>query len=177
MATLQGSRLELEIERRADAPALARGAISGLCDELGLTGARCHTLRLLVSELVTNALLHSDAPTTTPIGFAADFDDARVRVEVADGGRSFTHAEAASAAAGPSPPRGTLGAARSRSSPIDEPARCVESIARARPVRQEDLDLRSKPACGQTQGCHARRPASRAPLRDRAGECAGRQLR
>jgi two-component sensor histidine kinase len=92
--------LELDIERGRCAPAIARAAISGLCEQVGLTGARCHTMRLLVSELVTNAVLHSEAPPTTPIRLAADSDDDRVRVEVADGGRPFTPSDAARARGG-----------------------------------------------------------------------------
>jgi anti-sigma regulatory factor (Ser/Thr protein kinase) len=96
----QMASLELDIERGRHAPAISRAAISGLCERVGLTGARCHTLRLLVSELVTNAVLHSEAPPTSPIRLAADSDNDRVRVEVADGGRPFTPPDAARARGG-----------------------------------------------------------------------------
>jgi anti-sigma regulatory factor (Ser/Thr protein kinase) len=94
------SSLELEIQRGRDAPAVARAAIDRLCERAGLTGARCHTLRLLVSEVVTNAVLHSDAPASIPILLDAGADSDRVRVAVADGGRCFTPSDAARAHGG-----------------------------------------------------------------------------
>jgi anti-sigma regulatory factor (Ser/Thr protein kinase) len=92
--------LELELERSAEAPAIARAAIAGLCEQAGVGGASCHTLLLLVSEIVTNAVVHSDAPPSQPIEFSANARSGLVRVEVADGGRGFHPAEGVNPAGG-----------------------------------------------------------------------------
>jgi anti-sigma regulatory factor (Ser/Thr protein kinase) len=90
----QDTSVQLELGRGADAPATARAAVSGLCERAGLSGARCHTLLLLVSEIVTNAVLHSNERPGAPIHFAAEAADGVLRIEVADGGRGFTDADA-----------------------------------------------------------------------------------
>jgi anti-sigma regulatory factor (Ser/Thr protein kinase) len=82
----EGSLLELDLQRDESAPRVARAAITGLCERIGLSGARCQTLLLLVSEVVTNAVVHSKAPPSTPIRFKVDSDDERVRVVVHDHG-------------------------------------------------------------------------------------------
>ena len=51
--------------------------------EAGMTDGRLDTLVLLVSELVTNAVAHSDPPVVLRV----DVDDERTRVEVTDGTR------------------------------------------------------------------------------------------
>jgi anti-sigma regulatory factor (Ser/Thr protein kinase) len=89
-ANPHGSVLELELQRAPDAPAVARAAAAGLCQQIGLTHARCQTLLLLVSEIVTNAVIHSQAQPSTPIRFSAAADRHRVRVDVHDGGPGFT---------------------------------------------------------------------------------------
>lgn len=81
--------LQLDLNRDEQAPGIARAGITGLCEQTGLIGERCHTLLLLVSEIVTNAVLHSKAPPATPIRFSADIDQDRVHVEVHDGGPDF----------------------------------------------------------------------------------------
>jgi anti-sigma regulatory factor (Ser/Thr protein kinase) len=86
----QHMTLELDLHRDKTAPSVARAAIAGLCETIELAGGRCQTLLLLVSEIVTNAVLHSNAPTSTPIRFRADADYDRVRVDVHDGGADFT---------------------------------------------------------------------------------------
>jgi anti-sigma regulatory factor (Ser/Thr protein kinase) len=48
------------------------------------------TLTLLVSEIVTNAVIHPDARPTDSIGFAARAYRGFVRVEVTDQGSGFT---------------------------------------------------------------------------------------
>ncbi len=82
--------LELDLRRDKTAPGVARAAITGLCETVGLVGGRCQTLLLLVSEVVTNAVLHSNAPTSAPIRFRADAEEDCVRVDVHDGGTDFT---------------------------------------------------------------------------------------
>lgn len=87
----QHPALDLELHRDNGAPGVARAAVAGLCEQVGLTGAPCHTLLLLVSEIVTNAVLHSKAAPNTPIRFRAevDRDHYHVRVDVHDGGPDF----------------------------------------------------------------------------------------
>ncbi len=80
-------RLRIEIERDNQAPGIARSAAEGLCEEL--TASQCGTLLLLVSELVTNAVLHSDAPAGLPVVLEIELDRAQVRVDVIDGGSGF----------------------------------------------------------------------------------------
>jgi anti-sigma regulatory factor (Ser/Thr protein kinase) len=82
--------LDLELQRAPEAPAVARAAAAGLCQQIGLTHARCQTLLLLVSEIVTNAVIHSKALPDTPIRFSAAADRHHVRVDVHDGGSGFT---------------------------------------------------------------------------------------
>src|ERR1700730_957419 len=96
----QGASVELELHRGVEAPAIARAAVGGLCEQAGLTDARCQALQLLVSEIVTNAVLHSNGPADTPIRLAAHAADDAVRVEVDDGGRGFTRGDAARARGG-----------------------------------------------------------------------------
>lgn len=84
--------LQLDLKRDKRAPGIARAAITGLCEQAGLAGERCDTALLLVSEIVTNAVLHSKALPSTPIRFSADADDDRVRVDVYDGGPNFVPA-------------------------------------------------------------------------------------
>ncbi len=82
--------LELELQRHPDAPAVARAAAAGLCQQIGLTHACCQTLLLLVSEIVTNAVIHSKALPDIPIRFSAAAIRDHIRVDVHDGGSGFT---------------------------------------------------------------------------------------
>jgi anti-sigma regulatory factor (Ser/Thr protein kinase) len=79
--------MRIEIPSDADAPAVARSAARGFCEELG--PSECATLLLLVSELVSNAVLHADAPAGAPIGLAIRLEPRRVRVVVSDAGSGF----------------------------------------------------------------------------------------
>ncbi|HEY7935036.1 MAG TPA: ATP-binding protein [Solirubrobacteraceae bacterium] len=81
--------LELELERGNQAPAVARAALRGLCHERGLSPSLRHTLALLTSEVVSNAVLHSDGPAEAPILLQASIDSGRVRVAVSDAGEGF----------------------------------------------------------------------------------------
>jgi anti-sigma regulatory factor (Ser/Thr protein kinase) len=83
------TRVELRLPRTPQAPAIARAAVSGICERIALEGARSQTLLLLVSEIVTNAVVHSDGPAREPIVFLADVDGEAVRIAVADGGSGF----------------------------------------------------------------------------------------
>jgi len=79
----------LELERNANAPSIARAAMNGRCAGLELSPAICQTLVLLVSEVVTNAVLHSSAPTDAPILLTTNVTDDTIHVTVTDRGDSF----------------------------------------------------------------------------------------
>lgn len=81
--------LELELKRNLHAPAIARAAVIGHCDDFDLTPSGCHTLVLLVSELVSNAVLHSSGPAAAPILLTAGMVKDAVQVTVTDAGEGF----------------------------------------------------------------------------------------
>ena len=78
--------LVLELQRDADAPARAREAVRRLEPLLGERGTDDATL--LVSELVTNAVMHGSGPIE--LRFAAQ--DRRARFEISDAGGGATPA-------------------------------------------------------------------------------------
>ncbi len=69
-----------------DAPARARALISQWCESLDLEKERCETLRLLVSEVVTNAVVHPATPRRAVIILEARASGERLRVSVTDSG-------------------------------------------------------------------------------------------
>jgi anti-sigma regulatory factor (Ser/Thr protein kinase) len=83
------------------APAAARDAVddalAGTVDPAGIA-----ELRLLVSELVTNAIRHGRAGSAG-VGLSLHLNDGRLRVEVTDGGSGF---EAPGGQADPTAPGG-----------------------------------------------------------------------
>lgn len=85
--------MRLSLERDPQAPSLARAAVAAFIDKSKLAAGEHATLTLLVSELVSNAVLHSDAPPASGIVLCAQLlrGDA-VRVEVIDRGSGFTAA-------------------------------------------------------------------------------------
>jgi len=91
--TRPSSPLELALERNVQAPAIARAAISGLCDDLRLGGSVRQTLVLLISEVVSNAVLHSSGPTDGCITITAKATQDAVHVAVTDAGDGFTPAQ------------------------------------------------------------------------------------
>jgi anti-sigma regulatory factor (Ser/Thr protein kinase) len=84
------SNLELELQRNIEAPAIARAAVTGWCHDLDLSGSLCHTLVLLVSEVVTNAVLHSRAPVRAPVVLSATVTGDSIRLTVTDAGNGFS---------------------------------------------------------------------------------------
>jgi anti-sigma regulatory factor (Ser/Thr protein kinase) len=83
--------LWLELERNPEAPSLARAAVVGFFEERELSVDALATLTLLVSELVSNAVIHSDAPAASAVVVCARaLDGGTVRVEVTDQGSGFT---------------------------------------------------------------------------------------
>ena len=87
--------IELALPRTVEAPSLARTAIAGLCRDIGLNGSSRQTLLLLVSEVVSNAVLHSGGPEEERIGFSASASEDLVTVSVIDAGEGFTPGDAA----------------------------------------------------------------------------------
>jgi anti-sigma regulatory factor (Ser/Thr protein kinase) len=79
--------LDLRLSLAADtsAPAEARRAVDEMETELG--DRLAEDIRLLVSELVTNSIRHSGAPTNRPIEFALTTSTEVVRIEVMDRGQ------------------------------------------------------------------------------------------
>lgn len=75
----------------AEAPGKARAAVSNL---EGIDDLELHDARLLVSELVTNAVLHASLSADDTIDLSVRLDDERLRVEVTDTGGGFDDAEA-----------------------------------------------------------------------------------
>jgi anti-sigma regulatory factor (Ser/Thr protein kinase) len=96
--------IELALPRTVEAPGIARTAMAGLCREIGLNGSSRQTLLLLVSEVVSNAVLHSGGPEEERIGFSASASEDVVTVSVIDAGEGFTPGEH-----GPGRPDGGFG--------------------------------------------------------------------
>ena len=85
----QSARLDLEITSSAQAPGIARRALRDLpARELG-AGPHLETLTLLVSEVVTNAVVHPKASIGQSIGLTITMTRRRTRVEVSDRGAGF----------------------------------------------------------------------------------------
>ena len=84
------STLELELERNAEAPSLARAAIVGFCQDSASSPSTIATVMLLVSETVTNAVIHPDVNPPGTIGLYVRLDREVIRVEVTDEGSGFT---------------------------------------------------------------------------------------
>jgi len=83
--------LRISLEQNPQAPALARAAVAGFSDGSEIAPAKLATLLLLVSEVVTNAVIHSTAPPRAEITLSARVTDSgAVRVEVIDSGEGFT---------------------------------------------------------------------------------------
>jgi anti-sigma regulatory factor (Ser/Thr protein kinase) len=77
---------EVELPRGPRAPTLARRSITEWYGS-DLDRDQLHRAKLLVSELVTNAVVHG----TGRIRMCADLDEDRILVEVFDEGSSFEH--------------------------------------------------------------------------------------
>jgi anti-sigma regulatory factor (Ser/Thr protein kinase) len=82
--------LTLELQRNVQAPAIARAAVAGRCAGIELGGSLAHSLALLVSEVVSNAVRHSSGPPDDPIELTTAITDEVIRVTVTDAGEGFT---------------------------------------------------------------------------------------
>jgi anti-sigma regulatory factor (Ser/Thr protein kinase) len=81
---------QLKLPSGVEAPAAARAAMIGQCDGSDLGPSSLHTLVLLVSEVVSNAVLHSHGPADAPIMLTARMSEDVLRVTVTDAGAGFT---------------------------------------------------------------------------------------
>jgi anti-sigma regulatory factor (Ser/Thr protein kinase) len=89
----RGTHLELELRATPDAPGLARAAVQEMCATNGEPGrggaaAQSRDLVLLVSEIVTNAVLHSRGHADE-LHLTADLHDHAIHVAVTDSGHGF----------------------------------------------------------------------------------------
>ena len=80
-------RLERELPVAPEAASAARHALDGLSGEL--PDGRMRDVRLLVSELVTNAVRHANLAAGDVIGLVIEVADQKLRVEVHDAGGGF----------------------------------------------------------------------------------------
>lgn len=87
MVGQQQAELESRLPSDDSAPAIARGEALRFGRRAGLTPGELASLRLLVSELVTNAIRHGHAEA--PVDLRLDLRDERIRVEVRDHGAGF----------------------------------------------------------------------------------------
>lgn len=78
--------LTLELPPNAESARAAREALAPLGERL--EGARLETVRLLVTELVTNAVKHGE-PGDAPVKVKVTLNQGAVRVEVSDSGPGF----------------------------------------------------------------------------------------
>jgi anti-sigma regulatory factor (Ser/Thr protein kinase) len=84
-------RLEVDLERTADSAAEARHALAEVAEHV--TARRLEDARLLVSELVTNAIRHAGLGESDHITLIVEVDDDLLRIEVCDPGPGFELAE------------------------------------------------------------------------------------
>ena len=82
--------LEARLPHSAAAPREAREAVSKLCDAGALPPSVRPDLLLLVSEVVTIAVLDESRSAETPLVLTAARNNGLVRVTLADSGRGFT---------------------------------------------------------------------------------------
>ena len=85
--THAGSELSVRFDRGPTAAQAARNALLVLDERVD--GQVLEDIRLLVSELVTNAVRHANAPTGGAVELDVTIDRSLVRVEVADPGPGF----------------------------------------------------------------------------------------
>jgi anti-sigma regulatory factor (Ser/Thr protein kinase) len=85
-----GESLRLDLGRDVNAPAVARSAVAEQLLALGVDGSFRQTIVLLVSEVVSNAVRHSNGPDGAGISLDATVTPRTVRISVTDGGGGFT---------------------------------------------------------------------------------------
>jgi len=75
--------LSVDLERKREAPSLARAAIAGFSENHEMGESTRAALALLVSEVVTNAVIHPDLDQPGDIRLRACIDNDVIRVEQA----------------------------------------------------------------------------------------------
>jgi anti-sigma regulatory factor (Ser/Thr protein kinase) len=81
--------LTLVVEQDNSAPALARAAISAFCENRGVPQPASATVKLLVSEVVTNAVTHPAVERPANVRLLVRLEPEVIRVEVTDDGSGF----------------------------------------------------------------------------------------
>ena len=81
--------VSVELPVEAEAAAIAREVVADALVEVPVPEDRVEDLRLLTSEIVTNAVRHAGLAREDTIGVAVEVSERRVRVEVADEGPGF----------------------------------------------------------------------------------------
>ena len=81
--------VSVEMSAEAEAVVLARDIAARAAGSLAAAEQRLEDLRLLTSEIVTNALRHAGLKAGDSIALAVEASADRVRVEVADPGPGF----------------------------------------------------------------------------------------
>jgi anti-sigma regulatory factor (Ser/Thr protein kinase) len=89
----QSPGLHLALDPGPGAPADARAAIAEFSQNHGFDTDTLATLMLLVSELVTNAVVHPAVQPPTEISLLARLAGPTIRVEIADQGAGFAPEE------------------------------------------------------------------------------------
>jgi len=82
---------DVELPSNPTAPAQARGALDQIAGRI--TPQRMRDVRLLVSELVTNAIRHAGLSENNVIRLVVVTGDRALRIEVCDPGRGFEISE------------------------------------------------------------------------------------
>jgi anti-sigma regulatory factor (Ser/Thr protein kinase) len=78
--------LDVELARGPEAPSDARAAVRELCRECDVSSSQRSDLVLLVSEIVTNAVMHSEDRRREPFRLTATLDERMIHVALADSG-------------------------------------------------------------------------------------------
>lgn len=81
--------LSVDLEQNRQAPSLARAAIAGFSEDREMGETTRATPALLVSEVVTNAVIHPDLDEPGDIRLHARIANGLIRVEVTDQGSGF----------------------------------------------------------------------------------------
>ncbi len=84
--------LKLVLQQNRQAPSLARAAVSAFCENREMTDAVLATVALLVSEVVTNAVIHPKVRSPANIQLLARVEPNLLRIEVIDDGSGFVPA-------------------------------------------------------------------------------------
>ena len=127
-------QVSVEIPVEAEAAAIAREVVAGALAEVPIPEDRIEDLRLLTSEIVTNAVRHAGLAREDTIGVAVEVSERRVRVEVADDGPGFDPSDLPE-----SSPRGSRGLGPAPRDAVVGPLGRDQERAEPRVVRGESV--------------------------------------